>query len=264
MNQLCAQRPGTKRERARNYVIEWQKRTIVLRPEALVEGESTNSTTQLNLDKGYAYVLRLPAALQKGPFAQWTFWPSGTCETGEREIQRAAGRVGGELFAADRAAGDRSLCCKVGDSRRGFALYEVLLGLAVFIIRALALGRSVENCLNASMLSEEDNRVRLVLAQSDGEIQSSPVHPDASKEEKVDTGYGIVKLVQKSKPEELQEPDNTIITGITRVTLDGDLGAQRSPAEQAARVFMSIARAKGKRRAGLRCSRSRSRSRSWA
>lgn len=103
--------------------------------------------------------------------------------------------------------------------RRGFALYEVLLGLAVFIIGALALGRSVENCLNASVLSEEDNRVRLVLANRMAEIQSSPVHPDASKEEKIDTGYGIVKLIQKSKPEELQEPDNTIITGITRVTL---------------------------------------------
>ena len=103
--------------------------------------------------------------------------------------------------------------------RRGFALYEVLLGLAVFIIGALALGRSVENCLNASVLSEEENRVRQVLANRMAEIQSSPVHPDASKEEKVDTGYGVVRLVQKSIPEELQEPDNTIITGITRVTL---------------------------------------------
>src|SRR5215813_10986583 len=102
---------------------------------------------------------------------------------------------------------------------KGFALYEVLLGLAIFIIGALALGRSVENCLNASALSEEDNRVRLLLANRMAEIQSSPVHPDASKEEKIDTGYGIVKLIQKSKPEELQEPDNTIITGITRVTL---------------------------------------------
>ena len=104
--------------------------------------------------------------------------------------------------------------------RLGFALYEVLLGLAIFIIGALALGRAVENCLNASVLSEEDNRVRRVLANRMAEIQSSPVHPDASKEDKIDTGYGVVRLVQKSVPEELQEPDNTIITGITRVTLN--------------------------------------------
>jgi type II secretory pathway pseudopilin PulG len=80
MNQLVRNAQERSVKERRNYVIEWQKRTIVLRPEALVEGESTNSTAQLNLDKGYAYVLRLPAALQKGPFAQWTFWPSGTCE----------------------------------------------------------------------------------------------------------------------------------------------------------------------------------------
>src|SRR5689334_4479888 len=103
--------------------------------------------------------------------------------------------------------------------RRAFAIYEVLLGLAIFVLGVLALGRSVENCLNASSLSEEDNRVRLILANRMAEIQSSPVHPDASKEEKVDTGYGIIRLVQKSVPQELQEPDNTIITGITRVTL---------------------------------------------
>jgi Tfp pilus assembly protein FimT len=64
----------------RPYIIEWQKRTILLHPAALVEGESKAPTAALNLDKGHAYVLRLPAALTKGPFAQWTFWPSGTCE----------------------------------------------------------------------------------------------------------------------------------------------------------------------------------------
>ena len=105
------------------------------------------------------------------------------------------------------------------NTRRGFALYEVLLGLAIFVLGVLALGRSVQNCLNANLLSEEDNRVRLILANRMAEIQSSPVHPDGSKEEKVDTGYGIIRVVQKSVPEELQEPDNTIITGITRVTL---------------------------------------------
>ena len=104
--------------------------------------------------------------------------------------------------------------------RSGFALYEVLLGLAIFAVGVLALGRSVQNCLNASELSEEDNRVRQLLANRMAEIQASPVNPDAKKEDKIDTGYGIVKLIQKSAPEELEEADNTVIDGITRVTLD--------------------------------------------
>jgi Tfp pilus assembly protein PilV len=105
-------------------------------------------------------------------------------------------------------------------SLSGFALYEVLLGLAIFVIGVLVLGRSVENCLNASQLSEEENRVRQLLANRMAEIQTSPVHPDAKKEEKINTGYGIVRLIQQSVPQEFEEPDNTIISGITRVTLN--------------------------------------------
>ncbi|MEP7249861.1 MAG: prepilin-type N-terminal cleavage/methylation domain-containing protein [Spartobacteria bacterium] len=64
----------------RPYLIEWQKKAVILRPEAIVQGESEAPTAQLALDKGDAYVLRLPAALEKDPLAQWIFWPSGTCE----------------------------------------------------------------------------------------------------------------------------------------------------------------------------------------
>src|SRR2546430_11999394 len=35
-------------------------------------------------------------------------------------------------------------------STSAFALYEVLMGLAIFAIGVLALGRAVENCLNAT------------------------------------------------------------------------------------------------------------------
>ena len=38
-------------------------------------------------------------------------------------------------------------------SLRAFALYEVLLGVTVFVLGVLALGRSVQNGLNASSLS---------------------------------------------------------------------------------------------------------------
>ena len=47
---------------------------------------------------------------------------------------------------------------------RAFALYEVLLGLAIFSVGVLVLGRSVQNCLNASTLSLEEDRVRQILS----------------------------------------------------------------------------------------------------
>ncbi|MGI8432489.1 MAG: hypothetical protein ACR2MW_09405 [Chthoniobacterales bacterium] len=104
----------------------------------------------------------------------------------------------------------------------GFALYEVLLGLTIFVVGVLALGRAVENCLNASELSEEENRVRLLLGNRMAELQATPQTPDASKEDKIDTGYGIVRLIQKAAPKQLENTDDTVVDGITQVTLTAE------------------------------------------
>jgi hypothetical protein len=102
---------------------------------------------------------------------------------------------------------------------RAFALYEVLLGVTIFVIGVLALGRSVENCLNATTLSEADDRVRLVLSNRMAEIQVTPGMPDESKETKVDTGFGVVTLAQKSGPANLKDDEDLELPGIQLVTL---------------------------------------------
>ena len=100
-----------------------------------------------------------------------------------------------------------------------FALYEVLLGVAIFAIGVIALGRAVENCLNASTISEEENAMRQILSDRMAEIQTAPVVPDAEKEFKLNSIYGMVKLIQKSAPAGLTEPDNTLLSGINVVRL---------------------------------------------
>ena len=100
-----------------------------------------------------------------------------------------------------------------------FALYEVLMGLAIFALGVLALGRAVENCLNASTLNAEENRVRQILSNRMAEVQATPGFPDSTKEFNIDTGYGIVKLIQKSAPAELEEDNGTQLAGVNRVTL---------------------------------------------
>jgi hypothetical protein len=101
----------------------------------------------------------------------------------------------------------------------GFALYEVVLGVAIFAVGVLALGRAVENCLNASMLNAEEEAVRQILSNRMAEIQAAPGFPDRVKEFKIQSGYGAVKLVQKSAPADLTEPGGTRLSGINLVTL---------------------------------------------
>lgn len=104
-------------------------------------------------------------------------------------------------------------------SLAAFALYEVLIGVAIFAIGVLALGRAVENCMNASALNAEEERVRQILSNRMAEVQTTPGFPEASKEFKIDTGYGIVKLIQKSAPAGLEEENGAKLTGINLVTL---------------------------------------------
>jgi hypothetical protein len=100
-----------------------------------------------------------------------------------------------------------------------FALYEVLLGVAIFAIGVIALGRAVENCLTASTISAEEAVVRQILSDRMAEVQAASGVPDAQKEFKVNSSYGVVRLVQKSAPAELTEANNTLITGINLVSL---------------------------------------------
>ena len=109
-------------------------------------------------------------------------------------------------------------------SKRAFALYEVLLGVAIFSLGVISLGRAVQNCINASSVSAEENVVRQILSDRMAVVQAASVVPDSEKEFKIDTSYGKVILTQKTAPAALTEPDNTIITGINLVTLTARWG----------------------------------------
>src|ERR1700745_4524223 len=85
-------------------------------------------------------------------------------------------------------------------SLNGFALYEVLIGLAVFALGLIALGRAVENCINASTISAEDNVVRQILSDRMAEVQAASAVPDTEKEFKIDTNYGRGNFHQKTAP----------------------------------------------------------------
>ena len=102
--------------------------------------------------------------------------------------------------------------------------------------------------------------MRQMLANRMAEVQASPVHPDASKETKVDTGYGVVRLIQKTVPEELEDPDNTIIDGISRVTLTAEWS--RGGVKQSKQLVFYVYRAGYRQRPARLSPSSRSRSRS--
>ncbi|HEX8280485.1 MAG TPA: hypothetical protein VF551_03840 [Chthoniobacterales bacterium] len=105
---------------------------------------------------------------------------------------------------------------------RAFALYEVLIGVTIFVVGTLALGRSVANCMNASTLSAQEDRVRQILANRMAEIQATPGIPDLKREGEVETGYGPIKLVQKVAPAGLKTEKEVELSGLNQVTLTAE------------------------------------------
>ncbi|MBA3962108.1 MAG: prepilin-type N-terminal cleavage/methylation domain-containing protein [Chthoniobacterales bacterium] len=89
MNDMVHQGQERAVHERRPYLIVWQKNSIVLRAES---GDvSAAPVAQLARDKAHVFLLRLPAALEKDPLAQWIFWPSGTCEPANVRFQGADG-----------------------------------------------------------------------------------------------------------------------------------------------------------------------------
>jgi type II secretory pathway pseudopilin PulG len=80
MNEIVRQAQEHSVQERRPYLIAWGKSSIILRPEEIAPDAKDVAIATLALDKGHAFLLRLPAALESDPLAQWIFWPSGTCE----------------------------------------------------------------------------------------------------------------------------------------------------------------------------------------
>ena len=122
-----------------------------------------------------------------------------------------------------------------------FALYEVLIGVTIFVVGVLALGRAVENCMNASVLSAEEDRVRQILSNRMAEVQATPGTPEEARELKVESGYGLVKIVQKSAPAHLKNGQDIELNGLNRVTLTAEW--MRGGAPQSRKVEFYVYRA---------------------
>jgi prepilin-type N-terminal cleavage/methylation domain-containing protein len=75
----------------RAYLLVWDEKNVVLRPEAFMKDEEPKPTAQFSLERGDALTLALPSALTNDPPAEWIFWPSGTCEPA---VVRFRGRNG--------------------------------------------------------------------------------------------------------------------------------------------------------------------------
>jgi type II secretory pathway pseudopilin PulG len=92
MNELVQQAQQRSITERRPYLIVWNKNSVALRAESFLKHEAEAPVATLQLKGGDAYQLRLPTALAKDPPAEWTFWPSGTCDPAVVQFNGKDGR----------------------------------------------------------------------------------------------------------------------------------------------------------------------------
>jgi type II secretory pathway pseudopilin PulG len=80
VNRLVMQAQELSSMERRSYLIVWRDKQFALRPEAFQQGEPRKPVATLNFQKGEAFTLALPAAIEEEPPTEWIFWPSGNCE----------------------------------------------------------------------------------------------------------------------------------------------------------------------------------------
>jgi prepilin-type N-terminal cleavage/methylation domain-containing protein len=80
MNRLILQAQERSISEGRSYLIVWRNKQFLLRPEGFFKGESRQPVGSLRWQKGDAFTLSFPAAIEEEPPSEWIFWPSGNCE----------------------------------------------------------------------------------------------------------------------------------------------------------------------------------------
>ncbi|MDQ3622231.1 MAG: prepilin-type N-terminal cleavage/methylation domain-containing protein [Verrucomicrobiota bacterium] len=74
----------------RAYTMVWDEDGITLRPNELTEDDAEAGFARFDFQEG-SIILERPAALEKKPPMEWTFWRSGTCEPAIVRYEGSAG-----------------------------------------------------------------------------------------------------------------------------------------------------------------------------
>lgn len=104
--------------------------------------------------------------------------------------------------------------------RRGFVLIEVMLAVAIFALAVLALGRSVENCIAAQIVKEDDERARQFLENRMAEIEMGAVQLSPSSNEELKGAFVGMKLKTLRTPLKRKDEKGRDIPGLHQVNLE--------------------------------------------
>jgi len=114
--------------------------------------------------------------------------------------------------------------------RRGaFVLGEVLLGVSIFAIGVLALGRCVSNCVIAESARQETERARLALENRMAEVEAGEIPTDKDRSDDLDDDFPGMTMKQSRHPVTAKNEKNADILGLYEIDLEVDWTSENQP-----------------------------------
>jgi Tfp pilus assembly protein PilV len=113
--------------------------------------------------------------------------------------------------------------------RRGFVLIEVMLGVLIFALGVIALGRCVKNCIVAETIRGEAERARLALENRMDEVEAGSIPSDKARSDDLGDAFPGMTLKQSRRTVPAKDEKGNVINGIYQVDLEVDWTDDNQP-----------------------------------
>jgi len=112
---------------------------------------------------------------------------------------------------------------------RGFVLIEVMLGVMIFSMGVLALGRCVSNCITAESVRQETERARLALENRMAEVEAGQIATNKDISEDLGDSFPGMTIKQTRHPVPAKNEKQEVINGLYEVDLEVDWTSENEP-----------------------------------
>lgn len=123
-------------------------------------------------------------------------------------------------------------------SHAGFVLIEVMLGVVIFSLGVLALGRCVSNCVTAEAVRQETECARLALENRMAEVEAGEIPSDKERTDDLGDGFPGMSIHQSRHVVAAKNEKDNEIKNLYEVDLEVDWKADGEPQSRAISFYV--------------------------
>ena len=118
---------------------------------------------------------------------------------------------------------------KMRKHRAAFVLIEVMLGVMIFAIGVIALGKCVDNCITTESVRQETERARLALENRMAEVEAGEIPTDKDLSDDLGDSFPGMTMKQARHPVVAKNEKGDMIQGLYEMDLEVDWTSENQP-----------------------------------